>query len=216
MSAKPTFAATCWRRPRSTTNCSRRTTRPIRASPPSAEELKKKGVKDFQLDYAIKTLKRLAGTAAAAEPAVAPKKGALGARWRTHWSPAAGRRNRPRARRGAGAADRLAAAGWRCSAGRSARNMSAGFTRARCATGSAGRMAPRSCFALLAFTAPAACPRARNSHPCGGAGDRDFGDHRGLSRRGRGAGFSKASPPAPRTGAGGAPPICSSRSRTRR
>ena len=42
------------------TSCSRTTTSPIRASPATAEELKKKGIKDFQLYYALKTLKRLA------------------------------------------------------------------------------------------------------------------------------------------------------------
>ena len=40
----------------------------------SAEELKKKGVEDFQLDYALKTLKRLSATAAV-KPKAAPKKG---------------------------------------------------------------------------------------------------------------------------------------------
>ena len=39
----------------------------------TAAELEKKGVKDFQLDYALKTLKRLAGPAA---PAVVASGGA--------------------------------------------------------------------------------------------------------------------------------------------
>jgi carboxyl-terminal processing protease len=38
-------------------------------------ELEKKGVKDFQLDYAIKTLKRLAGRPTSVAAAGAPKKG---------------------------------------------------------------------------------------------------------------------------------------------
>ena len=59
-SAKPTFAATCSPRPRSRTSCSKPTTCPIRASWRPPAELEKKGIKDFQLYYAIKTLKRLA------------------------------------------------------------------------------------------------------------------------------------------------------------
>ncbi len=47
---------------------------PIRASPLTAAELEKKGVKDFQLDYALKTLKRL--STAPAAPAVASAGGA--------------------------------------------------------------------------------------------------------------------------------------------
>ena len=39
----------------------------------TAAELEKKGVKDFQLDYAVKTLKRLAGPVAS-PPQIAPKK----------------------------------------------------------------------------------------------------------------------------------------------
>ena len=45
--------------------------------------------------------------------------------------------------------------------GAAARNMSAGSTRARCASGSAGRTSPRSSLALLAFTVAAARPRSR-------------------------------------------------------
>jgi carboxyl-terminal processing protease len=39
----------------------------------TAAELEKKGVKDFQLDYAVKTLKRLAGPVAS-PPQIAQKK----------------------------------------------------------------------------------------------------------------------------------------------
>ncbi|QIL03410.1 S41 family peptidase [Sphingomonas sinipercae] len=39
----------------------------------SAEELKAKGIKDFQLDYAVKTLKRLAGRGTAVAAAASPK-----------------------------------------------------------------------------------------------------------------------------------------------
>ena len=45
---------------RSRTRCSRATTPPDPRFAATAAELEKKGVKDFQLDYAIKTLKRLA------------------------------------------------------------------------------------------------------------------------------------------------------------
>ena len=148
--ARPICAATCSPRPRSRTSCSKATTRPIRASPPTAAELKKKGVKDFQLDYAMKTLKRLAAPAATRrrhrqEVALGddePKR------------PLRAPTTRLRSRRGVARLIALLSR-WRCSAGRSARNISAGFTRARCATGSAGRMARRSC------SRPRASPRRR-------------------------------------------------------
>jgi carboxyl-terminal processing protease len=38
----------------------------------SAEDLKKKGVEDFQLDYALKTISRLASTPGAALAQAAP------------------------------------------------------------------------------------------------------------------------------------------------
>ena len=65
-SARRTFAGTCSRRRRSRTSCSRATTRPIRASRAKADDLKKQGIKDFQLYYALNTLKRLAAPAPAA------------------------------------------------------------------------------------------------------------------------------------------------------
>ena len=58
--ARPTFAATWSARHRSRTRCSKTTASRIRASRRPSAELEKKGVKDFQLDYALKTLKRLA------------------------------------------------------------------------------------------------------------------------------------------------------------
>ena len=57
------FGSTCSPRPRSTTSCSRATTTPDPRFTAKAEELKKKGIKDFQLYYALNTLKRLAGPA---------------------------------------------------------------------------------------------------------------------------------------------------------
>jgi len=39
----------------------------------TAEELKKKGVKDYQLDYALKTLRRLAPPVSAAAPKTAAR-----------------------------------------------------------------------------------------------------------------------------------------------
>jgi carboxyl-terminal processing protease len=100
----------------------------------TAAELEKKGIKDFQLDYAVKTLKRLArGPSAGGSPRRAD--GCTAARS----LPA---RLRATAPRGGLAGSRCwCRAG--CSAARSARNISAGSTRARCATGSAGRTGRR-------------------------------------------------------------------------
>ena len=107
------------------------------------EELEKKGIKDFQLYYALNTLKRLA----------APIAPTTSRRRRRRRSFARKRHERSDRRRPSidridagrrGAADRAAASRWPCSAARSARNISAGCTRARCATGSAGRTQLRS------------------------------------------------------------------------
>ena len=127
-----------------------RTTPPIRASPPPPRSSKKKGVKDFQLDYALKTIKRLAGPRHRVAAAIASKAQALTRAMsqarRCPSEPASLRRLR---RGRAGAADRAAAA--RGAARRGARlaiSRRAG-TRARCATGSAGRTVRRSLLAAL-------------------------------------------------------------------
>ena len=166
--ARPTFAATWSARPRSTTKLleeRRHATDPRFTA--TAAELEKKGVKDFQLDYAIKTLKRLARRRRRRrgehrQDVAKVNDAALAAE---------ARHAADRHRRGWRGCSRCCCR-WRCSAARSARNMSAGFTRARCATGSAGRTAPRSCSPALAFTAPARRAAIAHADPARRARDR--------------------------------------------
>ena len=58
----------------STTSCSRETASPIRASRSTAAQLKKQGIKDFQLDYALHTLARLRGAGDDRVAGATPKK----------------------------------------------------------------------------------------------------------------------------------------------
>ena len=75
--AKRIFAVTCSRRPRSTTSCSKADDSPDPRFTAKAEELEKKGIKDFQLYYAMNTLKRL-GSAGRGRVGDAGQEGALG------------------------------------------------------------------------------------------------------------------------------------------
>ena len=148
----------------------------------TAAELEKKGIKDFQLYYALNTLKRIAGPVAAG--VVDRQEGAISRGW-----PKPSLRPRARSMRLAGAggraADRLAAA-----AGAARRRLRIAISRRAVPVrdvlvAALCRTSPRWLLAALAFTAPADAPRARASDAARGAGDRRVGRDRRLSCRGR-------------------------------
>ena len=143
----------------------------------TAEELEKKGVKDFQLDYAIKTLKRLGPAGATVDARQVPLRRA--AAMASAASPASARSSPARPGPVAGAARPGGVARRRARA----RNISADCTRARCVTGSAGRTAAAIVLAALAFLVPPRKPAGPIADRARGARDRHLRRDRRLPCR---------------------------------
>ena len=187
--ARPIFAATCSPRRRSRTILLENDDRPDPRFTAEADDLKKQGIKDFQLYYAMNTIKRLAGPPAnvaagrAEEVALAPHE--RGGRRRLGTSATLRRRRLP--------GSSLCSCRSPCSAERSARNISAAFTRARCAIGSAGRTPRRSCSRRCPSPRPPA-RRARERCVCSRRWRLRSRRDRRLSCRRRGQDFRRVHP----------------------